>query len=192
MDKFQNKFRIPAARAQWWDYQGAGSYFITICTLNRVHYFGEIENRVMKLSDIGKIAGSEWEKTFDMRPDMNLIMGPFVVMPDHFHAIITIGKNQYNAQPFTNTHQPNTNKFGPQIKNLASIVRGYKTGVTKNARLFNARFQWQSRFHDHIIRDNSEYKRIANYIKSNPKNWKTDVFYKSENEPSVVNLKKRC
>ena len=41
MDKFQNRFRIPSARAIWHDYNG-GIYFVTICTKNREHYFGEI------------------------------------------------------------------------------------------------------------------------------------------------------
>ena len=41
MDKFQNRFRIPSARANWHDYNG-GIYFVTICTKNREHYFGEI------------------------------------------------------------------------------------------------------------------------------------------------------
>ena len=41
-DKFQNKYRIPSARLQNWDYANDGAYFITICTKNREHYFGEI------------------------------------------------------------------------------------------------------------------------------------------------------
>ena len=41
-DKFQNKYRIPSARLQNWDYASDGAYFITICTKNREHYFGEI------------------------------------------------------------------------------------------------------------------------------------------------------
>jgi hypothetical protein len=31
--KFQNKYRIPSARARWHDYSG-GAYFITVCTKN--------------------------------------------------------------------------------------------------------------------------------------------------------------
>ncbi|MCK5838397.1 MAG: hypothetical protein KAG99_01055, partial [Bacteroidales bacterium] len=46
------------------------------------------------------------------------------------------------------------NKFGPQSPNLASIIRGYKIGVTKNARKTDVDFEWQSRFYDHIIRNN--------------------------------------
>ena len=32
-----------------------GVYFITICTSNKEHYFGEITNSEMQLSSIGKI-----------------------------------------------------------------------------------------------------------------------------------------
>ena len=41
---FQNKYRISSARATWHDYNG-GAYFITVCTKNREHYFGEICRR---------------------------------------------------------------------------------------------------------------------------------------------------
>ena len=80
-------------------------------------------------------------------------------------------------QPSTNKPQPK-NKFGPQSQNLASIIRGYKTGVTKYARNNNIDFGWQSRFHDHIIRNNAEYQRIKNYIIKNPKKWNDDSLKK--------------
>lgn len=41
MDRFQNEYRIPSARANWHGYEG-GVYFVTICAPNRIHYFGEI------------------------------------------------------------------------------------------------------------------------------------------------------
>jgi len=46
---------------------------------------------------MGKIAEMEWEKTLLMRPDMNLTMGEYVVMPNHFHSILIIGDNIYNS-----------------------------------------------------------------------------------------------
>ena len=73
--------------------------------------------------------------------------------------------------------QPSKNKFGPQSQNLASIVRGFKIGVTKNARIIDPNFQWQARYHDHIIRNNKSFETIKNYIKSNPHNWEEDKFY---------------
>lgn len=121
-----------------------------------------------------------------MRPDMNLELGKFVVMPNHFHAIIGIGENEYNTQCRDAMHCVSTtnettngtkNKFGPQSKNLASIIRGFKIGVTKNARLINPNFAWQSRFHDHIIRNDESFHRITEYIINNPQNWSDDQFH---------------
>ena len=169
-DKFQNKYRIPSARAAWWNYASNAAYFITICTKHRMHYFGKIG----ALSPIGKIAESEWLKTPSIRPDMNLELDEFVVMPNHFHAIIWIGENEYNRNL---DGYDIANKFGPQFKNLASILRGFKSAVTTFAVKNNIEFGWQERFHDHIIRDEEEYQRIKNYIVNNPSNWETDKFY---------------
>ena len=47
MKKFQNKYRIPSAQLQNWDYGENGAYFITICTKNMVHYFGDVETRLI-------------------------------------------------------------------------------------------------------------------------------------------------
>lgn len=71
------------------------------------------------------------------------------------------------------------NRFGPQTQNLASIIRGYKTGVKKYSYLKTPEFKWQSRFHDHIIRNNTEYERIKKYIINNPANWFNDNFFNS-------------
>jgi putative transposase len=80
-----------------WDYGSEGMYFITICTKNRVHLFGEIRNGEMQLSEIGEIVQQEWLKTPKIRPDMNLHLGEFVVMPNHFHGVLIIGQNLYNS-----------------------------------------------------------------------------------------------
>jgi hypothetical protein len=52
INKFQNIYRIDSTRANWDDYSN-GAYFITVCTNNKNHYFGEINNGVMELSKIG-------------------------------------------------------------------------------------------------------------------------------------------
>jgi len=69
------------------------------------------------------------------------------------------------------------NNFGPQSKNLASIIRGFKSSVTTNARKIHAGFDWQPRFHEHIIRNDESYQRISEYIQNNPVNWHADKFY---------------
>jgi len=206
-DKFRNKYRISSSRLQHWDYGSNAAYFVTICTQGRKHYFGDIVNGEMQLSAIGKIVQTEWLKTFDLprwcaipsRSNLNLTMGEYIVMPNHFHAIIIIGKNQYNnggddggnkngchdnvetqciasLPQSPQTLPPPANQFGPQRKNLASIIRGFKIGVTKRARKINPGFAWQSRYHEHIIRNNTSFKRICNYIISNPANWDADRY----------------
>ena len=59
-DKFQDIYRIPSARAAWWDYRNDAAYFVTICTAGREQYFGEIANGNMHLSEIGQIAHQNW------------------------------------------------------------------------------------------------------------------------------------
>lgn len=66
---------------------------------------------------------------------------------------------------------------GPQSKNLASVIRGFKIGVTTNARMINPDFAWQRLYHDHIIRDEQSFRRIQTYIRENPAKWADDDFY---------------
>jgi len=182
MELFKNKYRIPSARLQSWDYSNAGMYFITICTRNRECYFGNIANAEMHLSEIGRIAETKWLETLELRKDMNIELAEFQVMPNHFHAILMIGNNQYNSSTDAGNNttiatNDKTNNFKPQSKNLSSILRGYKSAVTGFANNNNIDFVWQSRFHDHIIRSMDEYYRIAEYIINNPARWLEDKFY---------------
>ena len=68
-------------------------------------------------------------------------------------------------------------RFRNQGKNtVSSIIGGYKSVVTRNAHLLNPSFDWQYRFHDHIIRNDQEYQRINDYIENNPQKWYEDQF----------------
>ena len=110
----------------------------------------------------------EIQKTPTVRPDMHLALGEFVVMPNHVHMILIIGDNEYNTVEFDGTIH---NQFGPQRKNVASVVRGIKSAVTMAARKFNPTFEWQSRFYEHVICNNDEYSAISEYIKTNLERW---------------------
>jgi putative transposase len=114
MEKFQRKYRMSSARLQNWDYASSALYFVTLCTKNRDNYFGQIikpeiekEHFEMQLSEIGKVVGSEWLKTPEVRQDMNLELGEYQVMPNHFHAILIIGDNQYNTPGMNNDNDKN-------------------------------------------------------------------------------------
>ena len=85
-EKFKGLYRNETFRAQWWNYNRNGAYHITICTDNRTHYFGEIKNGKMHLSEIGKLAQQFWLEIPQHFPHIKL--DEFVVMPDHFHGIL--------------------------------------------------------------------------------------------------------
>ena len=176
MAKFNNKYRIESARLKNWDYSQRAVYYITICTANRAPFFGMVQNNEMVLSTIGTIVAQEWIKTPEIRPDMHLELGEFVVMPNHFHGIIFIGNNGFNSNVYDNIDYKNN--FGPQSKNLSSIIRGFKSSVTVQAKKINPDFGWQTRFYDHIIRNPKAYDVISQYIIDNPKKWIDDEFNK--------------
>jgi REP element-mobilizing transposase RayT len=92
MNRFQNKYRIPSARASWWNYRNAGSYFITICTQNREKCFGEITDGKMILSEIGIIAETMWREIKNHTTTIET--DAFVIMPNHIHGIVMLNNDQ--------------------------------------------------------------------------------------------------
>ena len=194
-DKFLAKYRISSARLSKWDYSSNGAYFLTICTARRQHYFGRIINAEMQLSKIGEYATVCWMNI----PDhfAYFYLDAFVIMPNHLHGIVLIEKPFiYNSRGChivktrhaLSLHQPNSAespklesrphfRFRNQGKNtISAMVGSFKSAVTNLCNENKFRFGWQSRFHDHIIRDKHEFYRIRNYIVNNPANWKQDRF----------------
>jgi len=86
-ERFQNRYRIPSARAEWYDYD-EGVYFITICTEGREHFFGEISNHEMHLSQIGEYADECLKNVLRHNPYATI--PTYVIMPDHIHLIVVI------------------------------------------------------------------------------------------------------
>ncbi|MCX6785685.1 MAG: transposase [Candidatus Komeilibacteria bacterium] len=179
MSLFKNTYRIESIRLLEFDYSTPGYYSITICTKDRENYFGEINNCKMKYSPIGLIARKFWLEIPKHYPFIEL--AEFIVMPNHVHGIIIINDfksvethNCASLQKISNIHPRHYNKFGLQSKNLAAIIRAYKSTVKKYANEHDIEFNWQPRYYEHIIRDNDELNRIREYIKNNPLNWKTD------------------
>ena len=193
---FKNKYRIASARAQWWDYRNSAPYFVTGCTRNRKHFFGFIENGEMHLNDLGKYAWDCWYEIPDHFPFVELIN--FVVMPNHIHGLLylhndfvlpngviveTLHATSLPPQPPQPPPQQKNQQMAiisPKQGSLSTVIRSYKSAVTKYANNNNLPAGWQSRFHDHIVRNAEEYQRIFDYITNNPKNWKSDKFSKND------------
>ncbi len=152
-------------RAQWHEYIG-GEYFVTFCTKNRAHYFGKIQEGQMRLTPIGEFLKKQIENTEIIR-ESRVAIPLYVIMPNHVHLIVIIFSGNHKAD----ARGASLQKFGPQSYTLGSIIRGIKSSVTHFANDNNINFGWQSRYHDHIIRDRNERNRIAKYIENNPVNW---------------------
>lgn len=189
MKKFKNRYRIKSTRLPNWNYAGTGKYFITICTKDREKYFGEIVDGVMILNDLGKEVERQWLLTPSIRPDMNLSLDEFQVMPNHFHGIIEFGWNKHNKKLLNSVLEGDktakdgtkfnfSNVFGPQCKNLGSVMRGFKSSVTTTARIDTISFNWQAGYYDVIIQDEIALNKIRKYIRNNPANWGRDRFRK--------------
>ena len=125
----------------------------------------------MNLSEIGNFLKQEISVTASKRADMNVEIPLYVIMPNHIHLIIIIRQNGYNSS------KSNHGKFEPQRKNLASIIRGIKSATKSYAQKHGIIFGWQSRYHDRIIRNQTELNKIAHYIENNIANWQTDCFF---------------
>ena len=81
-----------------YDYTREGAYFITVCTCNRECLFGRIVDHIMGINEVGRIVGDEWVKTGLIRDGIEL--GEWVVMPNHFHALLIISDvGAYGIRP---------------------------------------------------------------------------------------------
>ena len=108
-------------RLKGYDYAQEGLYFLTLCVHNRICLFGEVQNKQMKLNQFGKIVQDEWEKTPEIRKNVSL--GEFMVMPNHFHAILQI---DYQIKK----NEENIGKFKSPSQTIGAIIRGFKGAAT--------------------------------------------------------------
>ncbi len=197
---FRNKYRIPSARAVWHDYNG-GAYFVTICTKDMAHFFGEIVDGEMCLTEIGLCADEQLRNVSSHYPYAKIPL--WVVMPNHVHAIVmidgdadlngrdaiyrvsgdvmpsdtgTVGTDAMNLDAMNRVSTGGvTHNNNPMLRKcLGAIVRGLKARVTKYANENGISFAWQTRFYDRIIRDCDEMNGIAQYIENNVAQWESD------------------
>jgi len=231
---YRNKYRVESARLKNWDYAAPGMYFITICTHNREHLLGKIDQGNMTLSDIGEIVREEWEKSFSLRAELSC--DAYVIMPNHLHGILIIqpgnivethGRASEGGMPSHSSTTVETHGCASEggmpshssttvethgcaseggmpshssttvethgraslhpiatrsAKSISSFVAGFKSAATTRINTFRHTPHipvWQTRFHDHIIRNEEELNKIRDYVANNPVQWDIDTLYTS-------------
>ena len=144
-------------RLAQFDYASHGYYFITICTKGKQKLFLDSVGNGHARSAAGMIA------------ERNLLAIPahfphvrndkHVIMPNHIHTILVIeDAKTERACPFPT---------------LSTVIGSYKSSVSKDVGFP----VWQKSFYDHVIRNETDYQMIWQYIETNPAKWEQDRFY---------------
>lgn len=177
-------FHRRSIRLKGHDYSDDGFYFITICTKDRHCYFGRVVDDKMVLNEKGQIVKNEWLNTANVRQG-DVILHEYVVMPNHFHAIVEICRG--GVRNSINNGVRDSKDRGvcdskdrgvcdtplrSPSKTVGAIVRGFKSAVTKQIGFPI----WQRNYYEHIIRNAHAFERISNYIRNNPAQWNKDMF----------------
>ncbi len=150
-------------RLKGYDYSTLGAYFITICTQERKELLSKIivgDDALIvpqnNLSEIGIIC-DKYINNINIKYE-NVTVDKYVIMPNHIHLIIFLHGTMKASSP---------------TKNVETIIRSFKTMVTKEIGISI----WQRSYHDHIIRGEKDYKKIWEYIDTNVIRWEKDCFY---------------
>jgi REP element-mobilizing transposase RayT len=171
-------------RLRTWDYSWPWWYFVTVVVKDRLCVLGDVQVGGVVLSHLGAAVDDCWRKMPQHHAGVEL--DDHVVMPNHVHGIIIITSNndgrdvQLNvptegATKLFSSRRDAMRSLSPRKESLSVIVRTFKAAVTIWARKNGFEdFAWQSRFHDHIIRNEADLYRIRTYIANNPLQWALD------------------
>ena len=147
-------------RLSAFDYAGAGGYFITVCTQDRRNFFwenvgatiGRPEN--VSLTKLGTIVRQSILAIPGHYPAISV--DHFAVMPNHIHLLLQIHTDA-DGRPMA---APTISTVVNQTKGIVSKKAGFSV--------------WQKGFYDHVVRGESDYREIWDYIENNPVKWMED------------------
>jgi putative transposase len=176
MEGKNNYYGRKSIRLKGYDYSTPGYYFVTICTHKRENILGEINNGILSLTALGKLAEYTW---YDL-PNHNSHIGldEFVVMPNHIHGIIIINDNMVNSAGAGSEPAPTDITIKNKYHSLPEIIRQFKTFSARRInekRKVKSRPVWQRNYFEHVIRNNNSLNQIRQYIKNNPLKWEIDI-----------------
>ena len=155
-------------RLPGYDYSQNGAYFVTMCTKGRRMLFGDVGADSIS----ARVVAQTFSEVIAAAPYYTCPC--FVVMPNHFHALLVIDRADMESAP-----------------TISDLMRDFKRYSTLEygklvrqgaAEPYQGRL-WQRSFHDHIIRNDREYRLIGEYIITNPARWREDCFYPSVLRP---------
>jgi REP element-mobilizing transposase RayT len=191
-NKNRKNLRLP-----YYDYSQADANFITIVTANRKCLFGSIVNGKIILNGAGQMIDSVCHEFPQFFP--SVFFEPYIIMPNHFHAVVVIESNYFGKDPSMSPegydarlmdlegrsktiYSTKSYEMEKSPISLPELVKCFKSLTTRRyidgvERYDWPRFDkrlWQRNYYEHVIRDESDYEVIADYILVNPQNWEKD------------------
>lgn len=155
----RNRKRI---RLEWCDYTEPGFYFVTMCTKDRVHYFGEIKNGTMIPNDLGTYTNEHITQIPTHYPSVKT--HEYIVMPNHIHIIIEIDKNNMG---------------------IATEIRNYFPTNTRNA-MVGQNFHFANANNDANVNNNTNTNNNTNINSDSDNDSKKQIQPKSWSLSSIV------
>ena len=174
----QNRHHRQSIRLRNYDYSQAGLYFITMCVHQRLSLFGEVVAGKMILNEAGRVVQDVWH---DLPSHYtNVELDSFVVMPNHIHGIVRFNGivGAIHESPLQSPLQQSP--ISRRNMGLSKLVGRLKMVSAKRInQLRNTQGVpvWQRNYHEHIIRHENAYMKIADYIHTNPLRWQEDRYY---------------
>lgn len=156
-------------RLKNYDYSQAGYYFVTICTHNKEHLLSNIVGGGFhaapqtELTDIGKEIIKSIEYINDKIP--NVTIDKFVLMPNHIHFILIIDQVQEGGHG------------NPPLHKIIGQFKSYTNKMYNDLNQTKELILWHRNYYDHVIRNNTEYQKIYEYIETNPLKWELDKYF---------------
>ena len=155
------KRKLPRMRG--FDYSQEAVYFVTICSHENKHIFGDVskigDNNVFFSSRIGELVKENFFRLPERFPEFTLIH--FSLLPNHLHFLTMKEKTDHS-----------------NVKTLSDLVGAFKSLSDRAVRneMPGVRI-WQKSFHDHIIRDEKDFQTHWLYIEENVNRWNEDEYF---------------
>lgn len=159
-------------RLREYDYSQAGAYFVTICVIQRARRLGTIQDDAMVLSPAGQVVQHAIDSL--ATDDHSIQLGISCIMPNHVHLLLNfldVQQDYGRGGVIPPLHMRLT---------LGQVIGKFKYATTKAINQLEhtlaSRF-WQRNYYERVVRNQTEYDAVYNYIPDNRLNWQKDEYF---------------
>ena len=159
-------------RLQSYDYSQAGAYYFTTNIKRKDIILANIVEGKAHLTNEGKIVQECWLDLPNHYQD--IFLDSYSIMPDHFHGIIVI------------VELGEKEKAGKRETSLSEIIRAFKSFSAKKinySHQTSGKAVWQRNYYEHVIKNETDWRRITDYILTYPLNWERGELNHTSNFP---------